>query len=338
MLSLLSFVGFVGLVSAQYGVPCSYTGGPNGMYLLNLTSVNGYHLEYKSPDGHHYYHTPCHNGEPCRQGTANFQANTVQYSSGNICNHYLSVDHHEKPTYFFGAAVWAFQYRDGQLCDVTQEPRATNVYYLCDEFTSNTYLYEAYEPERCRYILNVRTPLACVPADKSNANCQWSYTDSSQQTYKLDLSSLNGSIIHDTVNANGYEHYYSPCQNGLHCHQQTGDFQVMSITANRVTHTCEHYLSVWQEGRVQPIFHNNADPNQVHWSFHYYLSEKCSNGNQGEETIRWYCDMSVENYTVINGSYDGNCRWEFNVASAHACPEAPEYTTIFGEKFDFSKM
>eukprot|EP00483_Globobulimina_turgida_P000301 UN00301 len=201
---MLSFfvVGFVGLVSAQYGRPCEYHGGPNGIYLLNLTSVNGYHLEYKAPDGHNYYHTPCYNGEQCRQGTANFQANVVQYNGGgeNTCNHYLSVDHHERPTYFFGGALWAFQYRDGQICDQTQQPRMTNVYYLCDEFQANTYLYEAYEPEMCRYTLNVRSPLACVPVDQNNANCQWSYFDpSTQTTYNLDLSALNGSVLHDTV-------------------------------------------------------------------------------------------------------------------------------------------
>eukprot|EP01083_Nonionella_stella_P157670 512096_1 len=167
MLSFLVSLLSIKIVIGQYGVPCEYTSGPNGMYTLNLTSVNGYHLEYKSPDGHNYYHTPCWNGEPCRQGNANFQANVVQYNQGgtNQCNHFLSVDHHERPTYFFGGALWGFQYNDGEKCDTTQQPRQTSVYYVCDEFISNTYLYEAYEPERCRYILNVRSPLACVAED-----------------------------------------------------------------------------------------------------------------------------------------------------------------------------
>ena len=79
-------------------------------------------------------------------------------------------------------------------------------------------------------------------------------------------------------------------QNGLHCYQQTGgDIQVMSILENDVTHTCELYLAEWAEGRVQPIYHG-SDPDQIHWSFHYYLSQKCLNGQPGEETIRWYCD------------------------------------------------
>ena len=81
--------------------PCEYHGGPHGVYDLNLTSVSGYHLEYQNgPGGHFYYYTPCTNGEVCRQGTAEFYGNTVEYNPGsNTCNHYLSVDHHEPPTY-----------------------------------------------------------------------------------------------------------------------------------------------------------------------------------------------------------------------------------------------
>eukprot|EP00483_Globobulimina_turgida_P000429 UN00429 len=338
---MLSFivVGFIGLVSAQYGRPCEYHGGPNGVYLLNLTSVNGYRLEVQSTDGHNYYHTPCWNGEECRQGSANFQGNAVQFTNdgSNQCLHVLSIDHHERPTYFFGGALWAFQYRDGQLCDLTQQPRMTNIYYVCDEF-QGTYLAEAWEPEICRYTMNVRSPLACVPVDRHNANCQWSYFDpSSGTTYRLDLSALNGSIVHDSVNNNGYEHYYSPCQNGLHCWQQAGEQTVMSIIENRETHTCERYLSAWQEGRVQPFFHN-TDPDNVYWSFHYWLSQTCKSGAQGEETINWFCNPAVANFTVINGSHDGDCHWQLNVASAHACPDSPEYTTLFGQKFDFSKL
>eukprot|EP00483_Globobulimina_turgida_P002476 UN02480 len=228
---MLSFIviGFVALVSGQPGQPCEYHGGPNNVYTLNLTSVSGYRLEYRSPDGNNYYHSPCRNGEECRQGTADFHANAVQYSfPENQCRHYLSVDHHERPFYFFGGALWAFQYKDGEMCDITQQPRETNIYYLCDELQPQTYLYEAYEPERCRYTMNVRSPLACVPEDSHNANCQWQYFDpSTGLRYRLDLSHLNGTVLHDKVHNNGYEHYYSPCQNGLHCWQQTGDIRVM---------------------------------------------------------------------------------------------------------------
>ena len=124
-------------------------------------------------------------------------------------------------------------------------------------------------------------------------------------------------------------------QNGLHCYQQTGDGEVMSILENRVTGTCEHYLSVWQEGRVEPLFHGN-DPNAIHWSFHYFLDEKCSDGTQGEQTIRWYCDESVGNFSVINATYDGGCRWEMNIASQYACPKSRHYTHYQG--FDMTAL
>ena len=126
--------------------------------------------------------------------------------------------------------------------------------------------------------------------------------------------------------------YYSPCQNGLPCYQQSGQIEMMSIVENRVTRTCEHYLSEWQEGRVQPLFHNNVDISQIHWSFHYFLSEKCNNGEQGEQTIRWYCDIDAKNATVLNATFDGDCRWEMNVASDLACPQNEQYHSYNGLK------
>ena len=139
-------------VFGQYHPTCEYHGGPNGRYLLNLTSISGYHLEYEG-SSHFYYYTPCTNNEVCYQGNAEFHANAVQYTPGsNTCNHYLSVDHHEPPQYFFGGASWAFQYSDGQLCDQTQQPRQLNVWMLCDtNFASGAYFYDANEYETCRY-------------------------------------------------------------------------------------------------------------------------------------------------------------------------------------------
>ena len=178
----------------------------------------------------------------------------------------------------------------------------------------------------------MRTPLACVPENSHHANCQWKYTDNQNNSYYLDLSSQNGTYLHGEETSNGYEMYYSPCQNALPCYQQSGQRFMMSIVENRVTRTCEHYLAEWQEGRVEPIFHNNNDPSQVHWSFHYWLSEKCSNGLQGEETIRWWCDMDAKNATVLNATYDGDCRWEMNILSDKACPSNEEYHALNGNK------
>jgi len=333
----LSIAAF--LLSTVYGQQqeCMYKGGPDGEYMLNLTSVSGYRLEHETPQ-HFYYYTPCRNGEQCPQGNANFYGNAVQFQPGsNQCEHYLSVDHHDRPEYFFGTAAWIFRYEDGEICDATQQPRRTNVYMLCDEFMSGgAYLYDAEEPQKCNYALSVRTPLACVPENSHHAKCQWKYTDSNGDAYRLDLSSLKGSILRGPSSQNGYEQYYSPCENGLHCYQQTGDGEVMSILENRVTGTCEHYLSVWQEGRVEPLFHDSSDAKSVHWSFHYFLDEKCSDGTQGEQTIRWYCDSDVGNYSVINATYDGGCRWEMNVASQYACPNNQHYT--HHEGFDMSTL
>eukprot|EP00483_Globobulimina_turgida_P003680 UN03686 len=218
------------LLGVTYAQPheCSYRGGPNGQYELNLTSISQYRLEYKTPQ-HYYYYTPCRNGERCRQGNADFSANAVEYAPGtNQCLHFLSVDHHERPDYFYGTASWIFGYEDGELCDQTQQPRHTNVYMLCDEFMSGgAQMYDVEERQVCNYNVVVRTPLACVPENSHHANCQWQNVQNNQ-TYRLDLSSLKGRVAHGPQSSNGYEQYYSPCQNGLHCFQQTqGD--VMSI-------------------------------------------------------------------------------------------------------------
>ena len=119
------------------------------------------------------YFTPCRNGEVCNQGNSQFYGNSVQYRSPeNTCNHYLSVDHHEQPEYLFATAAWRFRYEDGELCDQTQQPRDLNVYFQCDEnFASGARINTVYEPEACRYVMEVRTPLACVPESSHNSNC-----------------------------------------------------------------------------------------------------------------------------------------------------------------------
>jgi len=314
---------------------CTYEGGPYGKYTLNLTSIFGYHLEYKSvADGYNYYYTPCINGEVCNQGNANFYGNAAQYKPGeNSCSHWLSVDHHTQPQYFFGGAAWAFQYEDGQTCDQTQLPRDLNVYYLCDEnFRTGAYISDVYEYDTCRYSMQIRTPLACVPESIHHANCQWKWYVNENTTYYLDLSSQRGQYIRGPVSEHGYEQFYSPCQNGLHCYQQSGgEMKVQSILENTITHTCELYLSEWQEGRVEPIFHDADNERDIHWSFHYWLSEKCMNGQPGEETIRWYCDPRVVNNTLINATYDGDCRHEINVKSSLACPNNDIYRKFNGQ-------
>mmetsp|Transcript_67455 Transcript_67455/g.60595 ORF Transcript_67455/g.60595 Transcript_67455/m.60595 type:complete len:341 (+) Transcript_67455:122-1144(+) len=333
MLAILALL--LGVSMAQHP-PCEYGGGPNSRYMLNLTSVSGYHLEFENgPGGHFYYYTPCTNGEVCYQGNAEFHGNAVQYNPGsNTCNHLLAVDHHEQPTYFFGGASWAFQYEDGQICDSTQEPRRVNVWMLCDEnMSEGARIYDVDEPRTCEYSYTIRTPLACVPENSHNANCQWRYYNYQTNTsYYLDLSTQKGMYQHGPESSNGYEMYYSPCENAIPCHQQSGSIQMMSIVENKVTRTCDHYLSEWQDGRVQPLFHDNNDQSQIHWSFHYWLSEKCSDGTQGEQTIRWYCDMDAANATVINATYDGGCRWEMNLASALACPSNEMYHSHNGLK------
>eukprot|EP01083_Nonionella_stella_P184108 667212_1 len=179
------------LISITYAQQqqCLYTGGPHDRYQLNLTSINGWRMEYQTPN-HFYYYTPCRNGEVCHQGNADFYGNAVQYAPGsNQCEHYLSVDHHDRPDYFLGTATWIFRYQDGELCDSTQQPRNTNVYMLCDEFMMHdAQLYDFEEPQRCNYAVTIRSPLACVPENSHHANCQWKWTQGNQ-SYYLDLSS-----------------------------------------------------------------------------------------------------------------------------------------------------
>ena len=53
----------------------------------------------------------------CHQGNAAFSSNVAQFTSGyNQCDHYLSVDNKERPTYSDVGASFIFEYEDGELC------------------------------------------------------------------------------------------------------------------------------------------------------------------------------------------------------------------------------
>jgi len=169
----------------------------DGRYTFNLTQVSRWTLEYEAPD-HFYYYTPCRNGLTCTQGNANFYANTAQYRQGqNQCTHYLSVDHHEKAQYSFIGASWRFSYEDGELCDITQEPRKTTVYYHCNNVNNNipALLETAQETESCNYYYSIASTLACMPENSHNANCQWRSPDGNGGYNYLDLSDLKGTTV-----------------------------------------------------------------------------------------------------------------------------------------------
>ncbi len=198
------------------------------------------------------------------QGNANFYANSMESQPGsNQCLHYLSVDHKQKAEYSFIGAAWRFSYEDGELCDITQEPRTTSIYYHCNDVDNQSpaRLETAYESSTCHYYYSISSTLACVPTERHNANCQWRQPDGNGAYYYLDLSDLKGTTIHASA-GNNYEFYYSVCSNSLHCWQQ-GSSQVMSSIDNRETGTCEHTLAVWEEGRNQPILYQNGNQ---HWS------------------------------------------------------------------------
>ena len=184
------------------------------------------------------------------QGNANFFANTAQFRQGeNQCTHYLSVDHHQPAQYSFVGASWRFDYEDGELCDTTQQPRRTTIYYHCNNVNNNlpAVLETAEESSSCNYYYSIASTLACMPQNDHNANCQWRVPNGNSYYY-LDLSELKGETVHGILGANGYTIYYSICSNQLHCWQQHSA-QVMSVVDNRQTGTCEHSLAVWENGQ-----------------------------------------------------------------------------------------
>jgi hypothetical protein len=254
-------------------------------------------------------------------------ANVAQFKQGaNQCSFYLSVDHHQSATYSLTHDMWHFRFEDGEFCQIAQTNRSTDIYYMCDAEQRGPawfFGYEEFDP--CDYILSIHSPLACVPENQFNANCQWRIMNSTAgANYTLDLSSLKGQVVHARSN-NGYDHYYTPCQNGLYCHQQYGP-PVMSIIENQATGTCDHYLAVWEAGREHPTYHpaTGSDPTQAFWQFAFWNGQKCSNGQIGEETVNYYCDPTVPTVRVISEVYDGNCFWTLNLASALACNASEE--------------
>jgi len=296
---------------------CVYSAN-DGNYVLNLTQISRWTLEYEAPD-HFYYYTPCRNGLTCMQGNANFYSNAAQFRQGqNQCTHYLSVDHHEKAQYSFIGASWRFSYEDGELCDSTQQPRTNTVYYHCNNVNNNVpaLLETAQESSTCNYYYSVASTLACMPENSHNANCQWRTPDGNGGYNYLDLSDLKGTTVRAELGWNGYQIYYSICGNQLHCWQQHSA-QVMSTVDNRQTGTCEHSLAVWEQGQVQPLLHQNTG--ETHWTFHYWNGQTCSNGQQGEEKIRFFCDESVDTYKVLGAYSEGNCIFDLNISTKAAC-------------------
>lgn len=246
----------------------------------------------------------------------------AQYTQGaNQCDHYLSVDSGQKPTYSYSGATWIFHYSDGELCDQTQQPRQTTIFYHCDEEAQSTFLYNVEERQLCNYILNLHSPEACVSENSHNAACQWKINAKTGDVYYLDLSSLKGELI-QTKNSskNGYHINYSPCQNLLHCYQQTGgSINVMMDVFNQYTSTCDHVNAIWEDGRVQPQWNFDQNMNTYYYSFHYYNGEKCSDGNDDVTHINWWCDPDVDDYKVVNTTETSDCHFEINIVSSKAC-------------------
>jgi len=313
------------LVAATYGQDhCVYEfrdphSDQKEPFVLNLTAISRWQMEFQTPEDFFYY-SPCGNRIQCNQGNANFMSNMAQYVPGaNQCKHYLSVDHHDRPDYTFVGDAWHFEYEDGEKCDVTQEPRRVSVFYHCNDVNHQdlAFIESIDEPFPCHYFVSIKSVLACVPENKYHANCQWKEQDSSGKYHYLDLSKLKGEVIRtDSRSKVGYEFYYSPCSNNLHCYQQ-GERETMAIIENRATGTCDHNLGVWEEGRAHPIIAENSDP--PHWSFHYWNGDRCSDGRQGEFHVRWFCDQDVEDYKVIDDGVQGDCDFYLNISTKYAC-------------------
>ena len=117
---------------------------------------------------------------------------------------------------------------------------------------------------------------------------------------------------------NSYIQYLSPCRNGLNCYQQIGQRQVMSTIENRQTGTCEHYGASFEDGRNQPSVHGVGTATE-HWSFHYYTGERCSDGTDSFQDIRYFCDQDATTPTVTASYIDGDCRFYMNISTSAAC-------------------
>merc|ERR1719384_1621696 len=220
---------------------------------------------------------------------------------------------------FIIGGTWWFNYGSGEICDYSQLPRETNIFYHCNNVNNqNRALLEAVSESipPCSYSLSIASTLACVPENSHNANCQWRVLNENKDGYYyLDLSELKGTVVRSPL-GNDYEMYTSICSNSIHCWQQHQS-QVMSIIDNRQTGTCEHSLAVWEDGRVQPLLHQNED--ETHWTFHYWNGQKCSNGQQGENKIRFFCDKSVTTYKVLGAYGEGDCIFDLNISTKDAC-------------------
>ena len=165
--------------------------------------------------------------------------------------------------------------------------------------------------------MEVRTSLACVPQNELNTGCQWKIDNGTGGYYTLDLSSLNGTVLKGPE-GRGYMEYFTPCQNGLHCYQQSGPRNVMGIIENLQLNTCEHYGATFESGRVQPSIHG-VGTDDLHWSFHYWGGQSCSDGSDNFFDVRYFCDENAVQPKVIASYIEQGCRFYMNVSTNAAC-------------------
>jgi len=308
-----------GLALGQQTCVYEVSNGPNRPpFVLNLTAIQTWTLELEE-NGINYYYTPCRNGLRCFQGNSEFFTNVAQFKVGvNQCIYYLGVDHHERPTYSQVGASYRFEYEDGEMCQQTNQPRRTTIYYQCAEnapFTAR--LLRAQEVALCDYHLTIESPLACIPENTQNAACKFNVRTPGAQTLHLDLSPLADINPLRFVEPNGYRFYYSPCRNGLNCYQQPGPRLVMAELDNVATGTCELWTAEWENGRHQP-YYLASEPET--FQFRFYNGEPCNNGQIGsEQVINFMCNRTVETAQVVNATRLATCRYAFNIATKLAC-------------------
>lgn len=167
----------------QSGSQCtvSYQG-----FLFNLSSIPV--LEFNDTD-YTYEIAVC---SPLRSNQTHCKDDDSRDAS--VCQVQRSGGHHYKlgqsnSTLLYEDGTLKLVYKDGQMCHHKPQPRNSTILFICDS-TAHTASVSSVTEDVCEYVVEVRTKLACPPANRAseciflNGTNSYDFSDLSRSLYR----------------------------------------------------------------------------------------------------------------------------------------------------------
>ena len=153
--------------------------------------------------------------------------------------------------------------------------------------------------------------------DPSLFDCSWTTSTG----YTIDLSQLYGAVLVYSSNKSSYKYYYSPCNDGVICTQNSSNVDTMAIQDDG-NGFCVSYLAKF-DAFVEPVYSVASET----FTFEYNngeISGICDHSRQ--LIIQWICDPNYE-YKIDSVTEVASCIYELSINSCLACVNNSEIST-----------